>query len=384
MKVLHLIDSGGLYGAEKMLLDLVQAQSRSGVDALILSSTNDASTTKPLVVEAKRRKLAIIEWPMADGLNMRQAREIAEFARRQGVQVLHSHGYKFNILLGLLPDCLRKLPRVCTVHGYLAAAFGSKAWLYQQLDRFLLARADATVFVSQAMLSQPAFRRLRVRNPHVIYNGIDFEHVGQSGGDIGKSEVGQQYFGDDASGQPIKLLVAIGRLSPEKGYDGLISVFAELLREEPTARLLIAGEGPERSRLEALCGELSLQGRVAMPGFIDPVSPLFAHLDVLVMNSTTEGMPMTLLEAVAANARIVATAVGGIPEVLADYGKATLVASGNRRQLLQALLTQLGQATDDIRVDNREFIDRFSSATMEKQYRALYQDLVGPAAGAIA
>lgn len=377
MKVLHLIDSGGLYGAERMLLDLARQQGKAGVEASILSSTNDPLSTKPLVREARARGLNVIEWHMADGLNLSQARKIVEHAVDHGVDILHSHGYKFNILLGLLPRCIRRLPRICTVHGYLAAPLGSKAWWYQQLDRRLLARADATVFVSRAMLSQPAFRHLSVRHPQVIYNGLDFDQLQQSTASGSSVDVRQQYFADVADPARIRLFGAIGRLSAEKGYDNLLRVFAELLSSVPQARLLIAGEGPERHRLEALIAELGIGKQVSMPGFIDPVSPLFRQLDVLVMNSFTEGMPMTLLEAVAAGVPIVATRVGGIPEVLDGYQRSTLVAPGNNPQLQQALLEALSSDIAKQEIDVSGFSQRFSSATMEQHYRDLYAQVLG-------
>lgn len=377
MKILHLIDSAGLYGAERMLLDLVEQQNRAGMESSILSSTNDVNVTKPLVIAGRDRALDVIEWPMSDGLNLFQAIRIVKFARAQGVTVLHSHGYKFNILLGILPGFIRRLPRVCTVHGYLAAPRGSKLWWYQQLDRHLLARADATVFVSRAMLSQPAFRGLSIRNPRVIYNGIDFEglRVGARGAD--RTDFRSLYFGTETNDRKIKLIVAVGRLTAEKGYSDLIRAFKNVKAAEPDTRLLIAGEGPERVELEQLCKDLDLEESVVMPGFVSPVSPLFDQLDVLVMSSYTEGMPMTLLEAVAANARIVATRVGGIPEVLEGYGKSLLVPAGSVDQLgvamLQALAGKVGMDFEDVSV----FASRFSSAAMECSYRDLYAEVIG-------
>lgn len=378
MKVLHLIDSGGLYGAERMLLDLVECQRRAGVEATILSATNNTVTTKPLVKAARDRHLDIIEWPMADGLNLPQANRILKFAHQQGVTVLHSHGYKFNILMGLLPRWWRRLPLVSTVHGYLAAARGTKLWLYQQLDRRLLATMDATIFVSKAMLQQPAFRQLRIRNRQVIYNGIDVEAM-QRGLETDTSvDIMQQYFPADCrdGSGTVQLILSIGRLTAEKGYTDLVDAFATITEKWPRARLLIAGEGPERPALERQLASLGLVAKVAMPGFVSPTGPLLRCADLLVMSSYTEGMPMTLLEAVVAGLPIVATNVGGIPEVLQGYGRSQLVAAGQPEALAGAMAASLDHP-GGVEMDIQAFARIFSSERMERSYSEVYNTVAG-------
>ena len=370
MKVLHLIDSEGLYGAEKMLLTLVDGQRLSGVDAHILSSTNNTEVCKPLVQAAKKQDLPVIEWFMKDGLNFFQALKIVSYARENNFSVLHAHGYKFDILIGLIPLFIRKLPLVCTLHGYLSSDKFTKLWLYQQVDRRVVARAQATVFVSHAMTQREEFKELPIKNKHVIYNGIHFEHA-KSGNKPPLLE--KIYPSKEVDG--LRIIVAVGRLSPEKGFNDLIKAFSIIYSENPNLRLLILGEGEEREGLESLIKELGLIAVVSLPGFVDDVASIIKKSDLLVMSSYTEGMPITLLEAVVENVPVVATDVGGVPELLGDYGKAIMVEPGDSLGISGAIEHVLGN--DDMKkwADVSDIEEKFSCSEMVNGYSAVYKAL---------
>ena len=108
LKVLHLIDSEGLYGAENMLLALVQEQIKSGMEPLILSAGTPEIAEKALEIEARKRGLPVLKFRMKPGMNLIKACQILRIAKRHGINIMHSHGYKFNILLGLMPSPLFK------------------------------------------------------------------------------------------------------------------------------------------------------------------------------------------------------------------------------------------------------------------------------------
>jgi glycosyltransferase involved in cell wall biosynthesis len=370
MKVMHMIDSAGLYGAEKMLLDLVTEQQQIGLSPVILSSTNN-SQIKPLVEEAKKRGLETIEWKMKDGLNIVQALKILRYAKNNNVSVFHSHGYKFNILMGLLPSGVRKIPLVSTVHGYLKANKFSKLWLYQWVDRWFLSRAEAAVFVSHAMLKQPAFYSLKINNPQVIYNGIDLN--GKQIDDQKSTRLSDLVSNFDSA--DLRIIGAVGRLSAEKGFDDLVEAFSKLYRSNNSFRLLIVGEGPERDRLQTLIDQRGLSEVVRMPGYINYFSTNFSQLDVLVMSSHAEGMPITLLEAVGANCPIVATQVGGIPEVLEAYPKAKMVPPNAPGKLAFAIKAILVDQSFREKADLENFKLKFSSRSMAENYIQIYRSV---------
>jgi glycosyltransferase involved in cell wall biosynthesis len=114
------------------------------------------------------------------------------------------------------------------------------------------------------------------------------------------------------------VILGVGRLSREKGFDRLITAFSEFRKQFPGSGLVIVGEGGLRQQLEALIGELDVKDAVLMPGYCSTVPALLRHSKALVMPSLTEGLPITLLEAMSLQTPVVASAVGEIPKVLCD------------------------------------------------------------------
>ena len=151
IKVLHLIDSGGLYGAEKMLLALVSEQIKHGIEPMIFSVGEPGIGPKPLEVEASRSGLPVTPWRMKPGFNLMEALKIMRWATDHDYSLLHSHGYKFDILFGLLPIKIRGLPIISTVHGYVKAKFPRKIWFYELLDRIALRSVDHVIFVRKGI-----------------------------------------------------------------------------------------------------------------------------------------------------------------------------------------------------------------------------------------
>jgi glycosyltransferase involved in cell wall biosynthesis len=300
MKVLHLIDSGGLYGAEQMLLGLCREQLRQGLTPVILSCGLPGEMEKPLEIAARGRGIAIRAWRMRAGLNLGGMRDILEWARKQNFQILHSHGYKFNILLALCMPRHAAIPTVATIHGYVQARFPSRMWLYEWLDRRLITRLDRIVVVSEAALEQPGFRHIPDHRIQVIRNGIS---------PLARGRLRRHY------ARPAKKLVAIGRLSVEKGFDVLIEAMAQL---DETFSLTIFGEGGRRQALIEQARGLGVADRITFAGYVPNACERLAEFDALIMPSRTEGIPITLLEAIRARVPVIATRVGGIPEVLGE------------------------------------------------------------------
>lgn len=126
-----------------------------------------------------------------------------------------------------------------------------------------------------------------------------------------------------------QVVVGAGRFSPEKGFGVLVEAAHTICRENPTAGVVLFGEGPLRGELEARVAELGLTGRVVLPGFRTDLDSLISGADVVVLPSYTEGLPNVALEASAAGVPVVATAVGGTPEAIADTVNGFLVPPGD-------------------------------------------------------
>lgn len=370
IKVLHLIDSGGLYGAEKMLLSLCAEQIKQGLQPLILSVGTTEQGEKPLEVEAKSLGLPIKAWRMKPGFNFWGMLTIVKFAKHHGFNFFHSHGYKFNVLLGLIPKGLRGAPVVSTIHGYVLPPRFSKMRAYLFLDRIFLPRLDKVVFVNSLMLEQPFFKSLKLENSSVIENGINLE----TSFNVTTLSVGDVKAQSLVHAGPV--IGYIGRLSQEKGVSYLIEAFHNLSSDVPDAFLLICGDGPLKSELEEEVGRLGLSEKVLFSGFVGDVKSALNKMDVFVMPSLTEGMPIVLLEAMALGKSIVATSVGGMPAML-DQGLAgMLIAPKDIEGIVTSLRSLLVANVRSSKLEyaaQEKFLSCYSGVKMAESYLALYR-----------
>lgn len=370
MKVLHLIDSGGLYGAEKMLLALVTEQINLGLSPVILSAGEPAQPEKPFEQSAREQGLPLISWRMKPGFNLTGARQIWRWAQDEGFELMHSHGYKFNVLMGLWPETIRKVPLITTLHGYVRAPRFTKSWLYEGVDRLALGRMRQVVLVSESMKTQVPEAIGRSPKAAVIPNGLDARRI-LADAEAALSE-NIQVFAKTHS----PLLLGVGRLAREKGFDCLISAFPEVKRSFPAAGLLLIGEGSQRAALERKIHELGLDEAVMMPGYVGNVPSIMKRSDVLCMPSFTEGLPITLLEAMTVGLPIVASDVGEISEVLGAGKGGRVIRAETPGSLAEEVISVLkeSQQTADRAQWSRRRIERdFSSHAMAAKYLQVYQ-----------
>jgi glycosyltransferase involved in cell wall biosynthesis len=261
-------------------------------------------------------------------------RSLLEAVRKLEPDVLHSHGYKSNILLALVPRRKRG-PMLATLHGWTAGDRLSALWVYERLDRWAVRRMDAVVVVARSMLALPALRAVPAAKLHVIANGIPPRAARLAELAARGMPALPQSLVDFQRRRPT--LVAIGRLSAEKGFALLLESFAQARAAGPEWQLLIVGEGPERVSLSERIGALGLQGRVALAGFVEGADRLLEHAAGFVMSSFSEGMPLVLLEALQWPVAIIATRVGAIPGLLAGRANARVVAPRDAAALTAAL-----------------------------------------------
>ncbi|QCF26294.1 glycosyltransferase [Hydrocarboniclastica marina] len=372
MKVLHLIDSGGLYGAEKVLLALVKEQQRQGLEPMILSAGSPDIAEKAIEAEAVRLGLPVKPWRMRPGLNMGETRKILDWAKAQGFTLLHSHGYKFNILLALQRRNTKGFATITTLHGYVHARRYSKMWVYELLDRWAIRTFDAVVLVGEAMKSEIGGSKRLQRTARVILNGLDVEGLQKKA----ETPLDARLLAFCQKHTP--LIVGVGRLSREKGFDILLEAFPELKRHYPEAGLLIVGEGNQRLILEGLVESLGIEECVLMPGFTDTIPSLLRCAAVLAMPSRTEGLPVTLLEAMSIGTPIVASAVGAIPQTLSQ-GKGGRVieevTAGTLSDELQVVLSDETGAQARANWAKEEVAGNFSATAMADQYQVVYQGI---------
>jgi glycosyltransferase involved in cell wall biosynthesis len=220
---------------------------------------------------------------------------------------------------------------------------------------------------------------VRPERIRVIYNAIDPARFHEP--DVRYRAKLLRYFRQPRS----HVVGAAGRLSPEKGFDVLVAAAERVLREQPSVGFVLFGEGPERARLQQQINAAGLGQSFILAGFRADLDRFLPHFDVLALPSYTEGMPNVVLEAFAAGVPVVATAVGGTPEVVEDGVSGYLVPSGDAETMAERLGEALDNADElpDMGRKGRLCVqEKFGFATQAEMYRDLFAQLCPEAAEA--
>ncbi len=372
MKIFHVIDSGGFYGAEIMLVNLVAEQMNQGLQPLIASVGDPGTQDKAIEVEARKRGLPVKVFRMRPGLNYKGTQQLLRYCHAGNFDLIHSHGYKCNILLGPLPRFIRKKPVLSTVHGWTSTTGFTKMRVYEWLDALSLRFVDGVVLVNKGMLQNSKIARLNSNKRFVVDNGIPVTPP-----DTSKLELLDPKIVEFC--QNGFVIGSIGRYSVEKGFDILLKAFSRVLDDISSAKLILIGEGGQRSHYEAIIAEKNLTDRVMLTGYRPDAWRYLELMNVYVISSLTEGLPITLLEAMRSKVPVVSTRVGGIPDVLQDGLGGTLVQPGKSAALAQALVAQY---CDPAQIDTlleysfERFINRYSSRKMSDSYLEIYKTLL--------
>jgi len=300
--------------------------------------------------------------------------KVLRYARQNGFNILHSHGYKGNVAFGLMPKRLRKIAMVSTLHGWTSMSGLSKNRVYEWLDLISLKHVDAVVLVNSAMLSNPRLKSINGVNYYVVNNGIPTpdEQCNDSTNQLLDENIIDFCQGGYTIG-------SIGRLSPEKGYRYLIEAFSLLVKKGVDACLIIIGEGYERNFLETLVTESGLSDKVILPGYRNNAENYLPYFNLFALSSLTEGLPITLLEAMQEKVPIVATKVGGIPEVLQNGKGGLLVEPENAENLAEAIASIYNNpdhAEELASISYQKAVTKYSSKTMGLGYLDIYEKLV--------
>ncbi len=296
-------------------------------------------------------------------------REIAGHLERVEADVLCCHGYKAN-LLGRIAARRRKIPVVAVARGWTGESF--KVRLYERLDRFHLRWMDHVVCVSEAQAAKVRRAGVRAARMSVIYNAIDPTRFHEP--DARYRAKLLRYFRQPRT----HIIGAAGRLSPEKGFDVLVTAAEQVLRTHPSAGFVLFGEGPERARLQQQINAAGLNQTFILCGFRADLDRFLPHFDLLVLPSYTEGLPNVVLEAFAASVPVVATAVGGTPEVIEDGVSGYLVPPGNAEVMAERIgesLTWGDKLPDMGRKGRLRVQEKFGFATQARLYRELFEQV---------
>jgi glycosyltransferase involved in cell wall biosynthesis len=355
-----MVAAGELFaGAERQIMSLL---AHLGPDS---PATLAVFHDRELARRARAAGIDVVILPGSGPMRPVAARRIAALVREKGISVVHFHGYKAAAHVALA-RALVPFGSVATIHGApelhgLMGLGRLRSRAYDACERLAIRLTGAiVVFVTADLARRMPGLRDRARH-HVIPNGIDRQTL-------------------ENLPRPAELttpacnVVIVGRLDTVKGIT--FAIQAMQAAEIPAAvRLCIVGDGPERQQLERESVEYALAGRVIFTGFRSDAAAFIAHADLVLMPSLHEGLPYTMLEAVAAGTPIAASAAGGLAETLEDQRTALLFPVGDVRAITAAIkfvATEPGRARQLALRAKHELLPRFDAATMAGSYREIY------------
>lgn len=362
-EVLHLRSSAGLYGAEYVVLGLQRALPAEGIASTLLCLDNYLQAEQSLYERARALDLSAQRLPCRSRFDFGTVRALRRVLAEHPHAILHVHDYKSAFYAWLARGRTRR-PVVATSHGHFAATGHLR--IYNRLELWLMRRFDRVCIVSAAMQAVLAGAGVPSARVTLVENGIDTERFRPDVAPLARAQWG---IPEDAF-----VFGSAMRLTEQKNPTGLVEAFARVADAHAEPWLVVAGDGPLRGALLARAAELGVAKRVRLLGARTDTEHFYPMLDCFVLASHYEGLPMALLEAMAAARPVVCTAVGQIPAVLEGLD-AQPVPAGNVDALGAAMRATLErrQATHpELRARVRE---RYSVARMAREYAAIYREV---------
>ncbi|MBY0233056.1 MAG: glycosyltransferase [Gemmataceae bacterium] len=367
MNIVHLTASTMYGGPERQMLGLAEAiQDHARVSVV---SFKEGGRSKPFLSQARKLGLEAVQLEYDTPRFFRTITEITSVLERLKADVVLCHGYKADIL-GRPAARRRGIPAVAVSRGWTGESWRVR-W-YEWFDKWHLPCMDRVVAVSEAQAAKVRRCGVKQEKLFVIPNGIDPERYTDP--DPHARTRMERYFKNAVS----LVIGAAGRFSPEKGFDVLVKAAAMVADQCPEVGFAIFGDGPCRPALQAQIQALGCGGQVVLPGYRNDLDNFIPQLDLFVLASHTEGMPNVVLEACAAGVPVVATAVGGTPEVLGeDCG--WLVPPGDPHALTAAIMDAIDcpERLRDVAFNGRQkVLEDFSFRTQAAQYLKMLEEIV--------
>jgi glycosyltransferase involved in cell wall biosynthesis len=331
IRILQLHDSAGMYGTESVIINLSKALSKTYYEPIIGCMTKKHGT-KPLLGDtAETSDLKTRYFPMKYKFDPLTVRQIVTMVKESGVRLIHCHGYKSN-LVGLICAKMTRISIITTNHLFPPMPLNDKKLqMYSKLDaHYTMKRLDKVVAVSEdikAKLAHAGIHRTKIK---VIENGIDLEPL-QQGSEAERTRARQSLGVQEGS----FVIGTLGRLTPQKAHDVLLEATKQLLEKNNLLTVIIAGDGPLEAQLKIYAEQLNISHAVKFLGFRKNIAELLQTMDLFVLSSVDEGLPMALLEAMAMKVPAIATEVGDVPKVIRNMETGILVKPNDATMLAE-------------------------------------------------
>jgi glycosyltransferase involved in cell wall biosynthesis len=358
VRMLILINSGFLGGPERYILGYAK-RIRGSVKVAVATFESGRYECSQFSQSLALGMVEALSIPCASSYDPRQLTRLIALVRQGGFNIINSHGYRAN-LVGLVASKVLRIPIVATFHGWTGS--DSKVRVFDRIDRAALRMMDHIITVSEA--NKGLLKHLGIKDSAitVVPNAVDPEQFASS------------LHNDQASvlrkalgfGEAERICICVGRLSPEKGQEVALKALAGVIREIPECRLVFLGDGPDKEKLRLLSQKLGIPDFVRFVGFQKHVDDYMKLSEVLILPSHTEGLPTVVLEAFLRSRFVIATSVGGTPEVVRDQETGLLIPPNNCDKLSESIIWSLRNEKERKRMADNAYRFVMANYTFER------------------
>jgi glycosyltransferase involved in cell wall biosynthesis len=366
--VMHLRASNFVGGPEKQVLEHFVRLDKSSFRPL-LCTFSEPGTRDELRLAAEGLGIECRSIPAVSPLNLSNILQLARLLKEEGVAILCTHGYKPNVL-GAIACRLAGVRTIAVSRGWTGES--AKIRCYEGIDRYFLRHVDHVVAVSFGQMKKVLSTGVKAEKASVIANGINLLSICAPCGTGVREQLGIP--------AAAVFVASAGRLSPEKNYAGMIEAARLASEGDSTLHFAIFGEGVLRPDLEARIAAAGLTGRFHLPGFRTDLQAVLHDIDIFMLPSFSEGLPNVALEAFAVRKPIVATAVGGTPEVVQDGVSGFLTAPDQTRAMGEFLVRLASDRDLRQRMGEagyRHVLENFGFERQTEKYELLYRRVAG-------
>jgi glycosyltransferase involved in cell wall biosynthesis len=362
LRILHVIPKFGTGGAERLVVDLLEATDKERFDVATVSLYPECGTI--LENEMNEKVLNVYHLNKHLGLDLRMIPQLYHLFRSFRPDIVHTHRYVLRY--ALLPMLFCCVPvRVHTIHSVAQKEVDRIGKLVHWISFWLAGVVPVSLSQEVASTVRAVYGQ-NIYTP-IIFNGIPTKHF--------NSKTNQDY---DKSERDVVLL-HIGRFAPEKNHMLLIDAFELAVKVHPRMQLWLIGDGSLRPAVERIVTEKGLEKIVSFIGVVPDPEEFLAKCDQFILSSDWEGVPLTVLEAMAARKPVISTSVGGVSELVVDGVTGILVPPRDPQALAQGILRlakdpelcqRMGEAAQE------RALERFDIVRAAREYESLYLKLL--------
>ncbi len=368
MRLLYLRDTTFVCGPGKTILNTFRTADRAVV-SITLGVPCSTPDSNPFVTAAKSIGMPVVDLSEKGRLDLGTTKRLARIIKDGQFDLVQSHDFRTRRLASLACTSTG-VPHVTSVHGWIANS--RKQRLARVIDKRLIRRARRIIAVSDHLVGDLVESGVPRERISLFPNAVLLDDYPPAM----PADLARQELGLAASSTCIGI---VGRLSQEKRHDLFLEMAADLASSNPDVVFIVVGHGPLQADLQHLADRLKFGNRVVFLGYRSDMQRIYAALNLLVLCSDTEGMPNVVLEAFAYGRPVVATRVGGVPEMITDGENGLVVPAGQRAPLVAAVRALVNDAELAARLgrEGRKTVEeRFDFRRRTAAVEALYQDIL--------